>query len=142
MWSVAQLDSALVQRVAWATPEFIEAQIVGYFPQVDRTYAIVEAQYGVMNEVGVAMGESTCASVFYGKPARACPSCGGPLVDITILSVVALERCATARCAVETMGALAQTLGYYAADTSYDEGGEALTVIDASEVGYTVASSR
>ncbi len=95
---------------------------------------MVEAQFGVMNEMGVAIGESTCDSIFFGKPARTCPTCEGPLVDISMLTLVALERCATARCAVETIGGMANSLGYYAADVSPDEGGEALTIIDTSEV--------
>ncbi len=64
------------------------------------------------------------------------------MVDITMLSVVALERCSTARCAVETIGGLAHTLGYYAADTSSDEGGEALTIIDSSEVAPAALNPR
>jgi len=52
---------------------------------------------------------------------------------VSFLTVIALERCATARCAITTMGTLAQEFGYYAADVSNPEGGEALSVVDAQE---------
>lgn len=52
---------------------------------------------------------------------------------MSFLTVIALERCATARCAITTMGNLAQEFGYYAADVSNSEGGEALSVVDAQE---------
>jgi hypothetical protein len=43
--------------------------------QVASTYAVVEGLFGIMNEVGVGIGESTCAAVWFGKPPRACPTC-------------------------------------------------------------------
>lgn len=51
------------------------------------------------------------------------------------MSQLALERCETAVCAVQTMGDLATQYGFYGADwsggdLSLGEAGEALTVID------------
>jgi dipeptidase len=102
---------------------------------VEKTYAIVEAGYGIMNEHQVAMGESTCAARYYAFP----PSHGGKArIEVREMSRIALERTTTARDAIKLMGALAVELGYYAADftggdASKGEGGEALTVIDTEE---------
>lgn len=88
-----------------------------------------------MNEWQVAMGESTCAARFWAAP----PQAGGKArMEVREMSKIALERCKTARCAVELMGHLGEQYGYYSADwsggdNSLGEGGEALTVIDTEE---------
>ena len=66
---------------------------------------------------------------------RKCPTCEGPLVDVTALSIVALERCDTARCAVEMIGSMSEQFGYYTAEPGNNaEAGEALTIADGKEV--------
>jgi dipeptidase len=133
VWKPESIDKDLPQRAAWQTKEFMESRVVGEIPEVEKTYSIVEGLFGIMNDKGVAIGESTCASIWYGKPRRACPDCEGPLVDLSFLTIVVLERCATARCAVEMIPALADEFGYYAADVSNVEGGEGLTIADGNE---------
>ncbi len=102
---------------------------------MDHTYAIFEAGYGIMNEWQLAMGESTCAARFWAAP----PVAGGKArMEVREMSKIALERCKTARCAIELMGELGEKYGYYTADwsggdASKGEGGEALTVIDPEE---------
>jgi dipeptidase len=102
---------------------------------VEHTYALFEGQYGIMNEWQLAMGESTCAARFWSAPVSA----GGKArIEVKELSKIALERCKTARCAIEMMGDMAVKYGMYAADwsggdMSKGEGGEALTVIDKEE---------
>jgi dipeptidase len=102
---------------------------------VEHTYAIFEAGYGIMNEWQLAMGESTCAARFWAAP----PVAGGKArMEVREMSKIALERCKTARCAIELMGELGEKYGYYTADwsggdASKGEGGEALTVIDPEE---------
>lgn len=88
-----------------------------------------------MNEYSVAIGESTCASRFWAAPTIA----GGKAsIEIREMSKIALERAKTAREAIQLMGDLAVTYGFYAADwsggdLSKGEGGEGLTVIDKEE---------
>jgi dipeptidase len=103
--------------------------------QVEHTFALFEAGYGIMNEHQVAIGESTCAAKLWAAPTTAG---GKAMIEARELTRIALERSRTAREAVETMGALAEKYGFYAADwsggdDSKGEGGEALTVVDPDE---------
>lgn len=94
---------------------------IGYIPQVEHTYAYYDASYGVMNEHQLMFGECTNGSKTDGtKP--------GPdrLFYSAELSRVALERCKTAREAVELIGELIDTYGYYGT-------GETLPVADPEE---------
>lgn len=150
-WHPNNLEGTKEQVHTWGK----ESPIVGYVPQVtsnqfriiyhDRslncalqvkhTYALFESGYGIMNEHQVAIGESTCAARFWAAPTTA----GGlARIEANELSRLALERCTTAREAVQLMGDFAVQLGFYAADwsggdASKGEGGEALTVIDKRE---------
>jgi len=102
---------------------------IGEIPEtVEWTYGYVDGTYGVINEAGLAIGESTCAAELIARPVS--EEGGSALLDIRELSLIAMERCATAACAVETMGTLAEVYGYYGADASHVEAGEALTVVD------------
>lgn len=88
-----------------------------------------------MNEHQVAIGESTCAAKLWAAPVTA----GGKArIEAKMMTMIALERAKTAREAIQIMGDLATSLGFYAAewvggDVSLGEGGEALTVIDKKE---------
>ena len=105
---------------------------IGSIAQVSRTYAYIDGAYGVVNEAGLAMGESTCAGRLVARPLHV-PG-GTALFDISELSRVAMERCSTAHCAIDTMGALAERHGYYGAEWEGEyargEAGEALTIAD------------
>jgi dipeptidase len=133
VWAPENLDDVLVQKPTWSTEEYMHKLTLGLLPEAETTYAVVEGVFGIMNEVGLGMGESTCAARFVGKPPRTCYDCEGPLVDIAFLSLMALERCETARCAIQLMGDIANEYGYYAVDQSQDEAGETLTIIDTRE---------
>jgi dipeptidase len=132
-WSADNLETA--HAAAYAEPDSVASQIVGYLPEVEYTYGTFESLFGMMNDQQVAIGESTCAARF-GENAivRACVGCDGPLFEMSALTMIALERCATARCAVQMMGDLAVEHGFYGAETVEDERGEALTVSDTDEV--------
>lgn len=116
--------------------EWPTSKPIGHTKQVSQTYRYLDGTYGISNEHQLSMGESTCAArlVAYGYPL------GDALYDISELSRIALQRCKTARCAISTMGELAETYGYYGANDPpeegegmYEESGEALTIIDKHE---------
>ena len=102
-------------------PNFAPYEPLGYIDQVEHTFAYYEAAYGVINEHQVAIGECTCSAKVYAQPVT-----GECIFDIAALSKVALERCTTARDAVQVMGDLAVEYGYYG-------WGETLTVTDPNE---------
>ena len=105
---------------------------VGYVEQVERTYAYIDGAYGVVNEAGLAIGESTCAGRLVARPVYAAK--GTALLDVSELTRLAMERAATAVEAIELMGGLAEQYGYYGAEWEGDyargEAGEALTIAD------------
>jgi len=114
-----------------------ESRPLGHIPQVATTFAYWDMDYGVQNEMGLSIGESTCTAKTVGWPATPDKPHGYNRAGIEDLSKIALERCATARCAVETMGAVAVEQGFYSADSGdpakpdYSDSAEALVVGDA-----------
>jgi len=93
-------------------------------PQVTRTYAFVHGAFGYMNENQVAIGESTI-----GVKERLENRTSTPKFDITMLTLVAMERAKTAREAIKIMGELGEKHGY-----GYTDTGEMLAVADPKEV--------
>eukprot|EP00808_Paulinella_micropora_P001039 g48338.t1 len=110
---------------------------LGYIPQVPHTYAYWANHYGIMNEKGVAMGESTCGARTVGWPSDV--SYGYNMMGIEELSGIGLERCATARCAIQTMGDLAVQYGFWSEDSGdpaspgFGDSAESLGVCDPTE---------
>eukprot|EP00808_Paulinella_micropora_P025637 g26868.t1 len=92
-------------------------QPMGYIDQVEHTFAYWTADYGLVNEMGLGMGESTTGARTVGWPVK--ESYGFCLLGISELTNIALERCASARCAIETMGRLAQQHGFFSEDSDY-----------------------
>lgn len=132
-WHPDNLEGTPEQIAEWT--EYETTLQTGTIPQVSHTYALYEAGYGIMNEHQLAIGESTCASFLTATPSSA----GGKAeIEVRQLSQIALERTKTARDAIQLMGDLATSLGYYSADwsggdISMGEGGESLQVIDTKE---------
>ncbi len=94
---------------------------IGEIPQVRHTYAYLDGNYGIMNEVGLMFGECTSTAK------NLCPpEPGKRLFYSAELARVALERCAKAEEAVELMGELLVEYGYYGT-------GETLLVADAND---------
>jgi len=106
----------------WDTPGFEPTKPLGYIPQVEHTYAYFGSSYGIINEHQLAIGECTTGAKTYAGPVE--NEC---ILDISELSRIALERCKTAKDAVQTMGDLAVEFGYYG-------WGETLVVADTEEI--------
>lgn len=93
---------------------------LGFIPEVPSTNALYESSYPLMNEHGLAFGESTTeaktilanAQVGHKDPRTNNTLNGTALFTISQLMQVALERCASARCAIETMGNLSEIYGF------------------------------
>lgn len=94
---------------------------LGYIPQVPHTYAYIDANYGIMNEHQVSIGECTDKAKVHPEPEP-----GKRIFYSSELSRVALERTRTAREAIKLMGKLIEEYGYYGT-------GETLLVADPNE---------
>lgn len=101
-----------------ATPRTVP---LGFIPQVRHTFAYIDGNYGVMNEHGLMFGECTD-----GAHNTCTAEPGKRIFYSSELARVALERCKTAREAIELMGALIEQYGYYGT-------GETLPVADKNE---------
>ena len=108
---------------------------LGFIEEVEHTYAVYESSYPLINEHGLAMGESTTeakmilanAKVGQLDPATNNSANGTALVLISQAMAIALERCKDARCAITTMGALLETHGF--ASEAYGAS-EAVSIVD------------
>src|SRR6056297_1866647 len=89
---------------AYASDEYPLTIPLGEIPQVAHTYAYFDGNYGIMNEHQLMFGECT-----NGSKVTLDPLPGVRLFYSSELSRVALERCRTAREAVELMGELIDT---------------------------------
>ncbi|CAH0517049.1 unnamed protein product [Peronospora belbahrii] len=96
---------------------------LGEIPQVLHTYGYFEQDYGFMNEVQLSIGESTSGARTVGWPMDA-GSHGHNMFGIGELTRVALERCDSARCAIQTMGDLATKYGFFSEDSGDPENPE------------------
>ncbi len=81
---------------------------LGYVPQVPHTYAYFDGSYGIMNEHQLMIGECTNSARMQLEPEP-----GRRIFYSSELSRIALERCTTAREAVELMGKMIEEYGYY-----------------------------
>jgi len=93
-------------------------------PEVAHTYSYTHGAFGYMNDMQVAIGESTigCRK----KMENPTPAAK---FDITMLTLIAMERSRTAREACKIMGELAEKYGYGFTDT-----GEMLAMSDPNEM--------
>lgn len=103
------------------TPGYPPSVPLGFIPQAPHTYAYFDANYGVMNEHQLSIGECTDKAKIHPEP-----EAGKRIFYSAELSRVALERCRTSREAVRLMGELIEKYGYYGT-------GETLVVADPQE---------
>jgi dipeptidase len=111
---------------------------IGFIEEVEHTYAVFESSYPLINEHGLAMGESTTeakmilanAKVDQLDPASNNTRNGTALVLISQAMAIALERCKDARCAITTMGDLLETHGF--ASEAYGAS-EAVSIVDKTD---------
>eukprot|EP00427_Karlodinium_veneficum_P034618 CAMPEP_0169278256 /NCGR_PEP_ID=MMETSP1016-20121227/54206_1 /TAXON_ID=342587 /ORGANISM="Karlodinium micrum, Strain CCMP2283" /LENGTH=581 /DNA_ID=CAMNT_0009365961 /DNA_START=61 /DNA_END=1806 /DNA_ORIENTATION=+ len=119
--------------------EFNDTAPIGYIDQVPHTFHYQSGTYGVLNEHGLAVGESTCGAMFGTCGRGSSIGCepgrkvGVALMSIDTLSYLAAERCRTSREAVELMGRLASKHGFYGPPDSFEGSGESLIVGDPDE---------
>ncbi|MDD4847554.1 MAG: C69 family dipeptidase [Bacteroidales bacterium] len=103
------------------TPKSMEGvTLAGEIPEVAHTFAYMNTAYPCMNEKQLAMGEST-----FSGPDTLINEKGMFLIEE--LQRVALQRCETARDAIQLIGSLVQEYGYA-------DGGECITIADKKEV--------
>ena len=93
-------------------------------PEVPHTYGYILGAFGYMNDKQVSIGESTIGNVE--KLENNTPA---PKFDITMLTIMAMERGGTAREAIQVMGSLAEKYGY-----GHTDSGEMLAVADPNEI--------
>lgn len=93
-------------------------------PEVPHTYGYHHGMFGYMNDRQVAIGESSIGC--QRKLQNPTPTAK---LDLTMLTILAMERAATAREAIQVMGGLAEKYGY-----GFHDDGEMLAVADPNEV--------
>jgi len=114
----------MYKRVAcdsFAMPTYSHIKI-GEIPQVDHTYGYINTAYPCMNEHQLGIGESTFGG-------RECLQSDEGMIDCQRLCQLMLERCTTAREALELTGELTETYGW-------NDYGECLTIADKNEVWH------
>ena len=92
--------------------DYVKAQAapIGSIEQVHHTNALFDGNYGLINEHGLALGESTCSGHLTSSSIK---QGGKNYLSVRDLMNIARERCSTARCAILTMGSLAEKYGFY-----------------------------
>lgn len=105
----------------FAMPTYAHNKI-GEIPQVKETYGYLNTAYPCINDHQLAIGEST----FGGRPVL---QSDNGLIDCQRLCKLMLERCTTAREAIEMAGELTKEYGW-------NDAGECLTIADKTEVWH------
>lgn len=106
----------------WKSIDTKKKKILGYIPQVSKTYGYIYGFYGIINEYQLAIGEST----FEGH--KELVSKKGLLSCYELTRLIS-ERCKTAREAITLIDTLTKKYGY-------NDIGECLTIADKKEVWH------
>lgn len=112
------------------TKDYGNGMLVNEIDQPEDTYAYLHSRYSFINAKGVAMGESTFSlggdKEKVAKVREVMFGSNTGVLDCWNTQDIALERAATAREAVEIMGELIETYGWY-------DAGETINVCDGTE---------
>lgn len=103
-------------------------EIIGYIPQVGKTYKYFHSAYSHMNEFQLAIGESTMSQREELEVDR---KTGKQIMTIEQAQIFALQRCKTAREAILLIGQLVTDYGFL---PSAGPNPEALCIADKNEV--------
>ncbi len=128
LWIIEEKDwpEGSVRKLIMNDHGYEPGDVMGEMPQAKHTYRYFKSRYSFMNEMGVAMGESTFGNGNEEKEKDLVKDSDG-IVDCWLAQDIALERAATAREAVKIMGDLVEKYGW-AGD------GETMNVTDGEEV--------
>jgi dipeptidase len=104
-----------------------------HIDQVPHTYAYTMGSYPLQNEKQLSMGESTCFTTMWSTPI----TMGGKAAfNVRSLMEIAMERCDSARCAIQLMGDLAVKYGFFCYEgepSAHADCSEAVTISDPNE---------
>ena len=103
-------------------------EVIGFIPQVEKTFAYIHSAYPHINEHQLAIGESTLSQRDELKVDRAWGA--KQIMTIEQAQVFALQRCRTSRDAVKLIGSLMEKYGFL---TSCGPESEALCIADPNE---------
>jgi len=109
------------------TPLHDYGEILGYIPQVEKTYAYFHTGYPQMNEHQLAIGESTLSQK---KELQVSRETGKQIMTIEQAQLFALQRCKTARSAIKLITSLVEKYGFL---PSCGPESEALCIADPNE---------
>ena len=102
-------------------------KILGYIPQAEKTYTYFHSGYSHMNEHQLAIGESTMSQK---KELKVDHKTGKQIMTIEQVMVFALQRCKTAREAIQLITSLVEKYGFLPSCFSESE---ALCIADPNE---------
>ncbi len=104
-----------------------EWEIIGHIPQVEETFAYFHSGYSHINEHQLAIGESTTSQR---EELGLEKGAGEQIITVEQAMVFALQRCRTARGAVELITSLVEEYGFL---PSCGTGSETLAIADPGE---------
>ena len=108
-------------------PLLDDGRVIGYIPQVERTFAYFHSAYSHINEHQLAIGESTTSQR---NELTVTHETGNQIMTIEQAMIFALQRFKRARPATEFIGELCTTYGFL---PSSGDGAEALIIADPEE---------
>lgn len=105
-----------------------DGEILGYIPQVEKTFKYFQSAYSQVNEYQLGIAESTTAQR---KELICMKGEGKQIMSIEQAQIFALQRYKTAREAVQFIGDLMTTYGFI---PSSGDGSECLVIADTEEI--------